>query len=765
MRKIEILVINISLCLAVAFIFPHSGKSFPIEDDTICLVCHEDNSFPDGTIHTIHEGQLCNTCHDVVGDTPSSSMCIQCHPLGDPGQCQLVNFHDPGIGADCLVCHDCDGETTTTTTFPSGSKLNIGSQRANCGDVGVKIPICLVNLQDEIGAVQVDLCEEISICNDGERSSPLWQTISGDPQHTGQRAIDVQVNAPVQASWTFSLDQLDHPPTSPCPPPYTPEDDKEIIYSSSVVGDGKVFFGSQISCPVAFPGDGWFYALDQCTGELLWSQNMHGWTESSPALSNDNSIVYVGSKSSMLTAMDTQTGDKIWEFQTGGAITCSPTVDSEGTIYIGSLEGTLDGALYAVNPDGTQKWSYTVPSGGSVHSTPALSQDESTVYFGYSQVCGGPTNPGPCPPSPDFALLAVNTANGTLNWDFPVDGDIWGSPMVSPYDGSIVFVDFNDSGPSYVYSLSPAGLENWRYQMDNFSIGIPSIGPDGTVYVGDFIGGSDANSSLYAINSDGTLKWEFNTLTPNINYQSSVALINGGETVVFGTYTGEIYALDADDMSIQWSYFTGKMIQASVAVSSDGHIFFGDWNGVQYSIGGRETRISNDCLICTGCEMTERTTIFDCMVNELDNGCCALEVFSKNPGGVINPGEGDIVTIDYAFEDEPQCCNSCIEINAEHIEVVDQYGYLVDTVVGDVGMVCPVPEEGCMLEEIYGEDSEETELLRYIRDNILSPTPEGREIIRLYYEWNPVIVKAMEEDVAFKEQVKEMVDGVLELIR
>ena len=32
---------------------------------------------------------------------------------------------------------------------------------------------------------------------------------------------------------------------------------------------------------------------------------------------------------------------------------------------------------------------------------------------------------------------------------------------------------------------------------------------------------------------------------------------------------------------------------------------------------------------------------------------------------------------------------------------------------------------------LYGEYSEETELLRYFRDNVLCTTPEGQEIIRL----------------------------------
>ncbi len=73
--------------------------------------------------------------------------------------------------------------------------------------------------------------------------------------------------------------------------------------------------------------------------------------------------------------------------------------------------------------------------------------------------------------------------------------------------------------------------------------------------------------------------------------------------------------------------------------------------------------------------------------------------------------------------------------------------------------------EPCPSELIYGEHSEEAELLRYVRDTILSHTPEGREIIRLYYQWSPVIVKAMEGDEKLKEEAKEVLDGVLEMIR
>jgi hypothetical protein len=45
------------------------------------------------------------------------------------------------------------------------------------------------------------------------------------------------------------------------------------------------------------------------------------------------------------------------------------------------------------------------------------------------------------------------------------------------------------------------------------------------------------------------------------------------------------------------------------------------------------------------------------------------------------------------------------------------------------------------------------------------PAPVGQELIRLYYQWSPVIAKVMEDDEEFKEEAKEMICRVLLLIR
>ena len=44
---------------------------------------------------------------------------------------------------------------------------------------------------------------------------------------------------------------------------------------------------------------------------------------------------------------------------------------------------------------------------------------------------------------------------------------------------------------------------------------------------------------------------------------------------------------------------------------------------------------------------------------------------------------------------------------------------------------------------------------------MLSTSPAGREIVRLYYAWGPALVEAMSRDGDFKNEVKEMIEGFL----
>ena len=72
---------------------------------------------------------------------------------------------------------------------------------------------------------------------------------------------------------------------------------------------------------------------------------------------------------------------------------------------------------------------------------------------------------------------------------------------------------------------------------------------------------------------------------------------------------------------------------------------------------------------------------------------------------------------------------------------------------------------GCPMTFALGSDSNDLKALRKFRDEVLSKTPVGQEIIKLYYQWSPAIVKAMKQDEAFKKEVKEMIERILPLVR
>lgn len=124
-----------------------------------------------------------------------------------------------------------------------------------------------------------------------------------------------------------------------------------------------------------------------------------------------------------------------------------------------------------------------------------------------------------------------------------------------------------------------------------------------------------------------------------------------------------------------------------------------------------------------------------------------------HPRPLINAETCDLVGFHEGSSDYMPVGDSCMSLGC-HIDDCN----IVTTTTTKRTTICPT-------KEIYGEGSLEVTLLRVVRDDLLSQTPEGRELIKLYYQWSPVIVKMIEEDEEFREDLKEMIDGVLPLIR
>lgn len=66
---------------------------------------------------------------------------------------------------------------------------------------------------------------------------------------------------------------------------------------------------------------------------------------SPPVVTND--AVYFGTETGRVYAVDSDTGDLLWEWQTGNYVRASPVV-IEGAVYVASG----DGNVYALGPGG-----------------------------------------------------------------------------------------------------------------------------------------------------------------------------------------------------------------------------------------------------------------------------------------------------------------------------------------------------------------------------------------------------------------------------
>lgn len=186
------------------------------------------------------------------------------------------------------------------------------------------------------------------------------------------------------------------------------------------------------------------------------------------------------------------------------------------------------------------------------------------------------------------------------------------------------------------------------------------------------------------------------------------------------------------------------------------------------SVGGMQLEIcdDDDFMVCAGCQVQGRASGFLCELEEQLNGCCAMLLVDVTGEGLAE-GAGPIFTLDYTVaEDAP--AGECRDLDWQEVKIADENLQPLD-ITSEAGEFCfststTTTSPPCPSKEIYGENSQETQRLRSIRDNVLSQTPEGRKIITLYYQWSPAIVKAMKKDKALAADMRKMLDGWLMLI-
>jgi uncharacterized repeat protein (TIGR01451 family) len=345
-----------------------------------------------------------------------------------------------------------------------------------------------------------------------------WANFHHDAQHTGRSPY----NGPQgdHLAWTYAL--------------------SGTISSSPAVGNDTIYFGAS---------DRKLYAV-ATDGSLRWAYTTGGGIVSSPAIDGSGTL-YVGSQDFKLYAIKPD-GTLKWTYTTGNEIHSAPTIGADGTIYFGSFDGKLyavsptgtlkcnynagsaiidspaigtDGTIYfgsangrinTINPDCTQKFSNVI-TGNGVWTSPALSADGNTLYFG----------------ADDGYLYATNTITGGLKWKSPwTYGGVQSSPAVGA-DGTIYV------GTQYgnLWALNPSdGSLKWNYYMTLSAWSSPAIGADGTIYFATDYG------AIFAMNPNGTIKWS-RVNAPDGHYRSSPAIGRDG-TLYVGSTNGKLYAFD-----------------------------------------------------------------------------------------------------------------------------------------------------------------------------------------------------------------------------
>ena len=213
---------------------------------------------------------------------------------------------------------------------------------------------------------------------------------------------------------------------------------------------GDLIAGEHQSVPTVVDGvvyisgsDGFVNALDADTGEELWKFELTG--KMSGSLTVAEGKVFVGQwggKGDPYYALDQDTGEVVWT-KNYGAVWMGASY-AGGNLYISTWQGTLRG----VNPDnGNILW--TASPGGNLYSH--IPADDTKIYVGYygggykaydfngnvqwtQAFSGNPDSGAPivygskliCP-SPPTVIQGRERSNGNVSWTWnaPADGATW----------------------------------------------------------------------------------------------------------------------------------------------------------------------------------------------------------------------------------------------------------------------------------------------------------------------------------------------------
>ncbi len=324
-----------------------------------------------------------------------------------------------------------------------------------------------------------------------------------------------------------------------------------------VVGSGYTCSSGACVAPADSDGDGVYDSSDVCPGY----DDTEDW-DGDGTPSGCETKILVGSKGYIFafsTDPDTSIRENyLWSTE---ANTVSPSSSTGVTVSDGVVYGGADD-IYALDVEtGTQQWVFKDTNVISGQPTVA----DGIVYFGSS----------------DKYLYAVDAGTGALKWSYNTGAAVYSSPVVVD---NVVYVGGSNS---YLYALNAAdGTILWSKRFADYGKYVTSavsttsdpFVEDGVVYVSGnkYAGSSTYTYSVYALDADdGTLIWSYDVNTKGLDSP----VVVDGHVVVAGD-DGYIYAIDAASGVYEWKY---SLTSNGKAIFHDGVMYIGSDDGKLYA--------------------------------------------------------------------------------------------------------------------------------------------------------------------------------------
>lgn len=197
------------------------------------------------------------------------------------------------------------------------------------------------------------------------------------------------------------------------------------IWAQPYITDDVIFVASM---------DHFVYAITK-DGEEIWSTEMTGAVVGAPVLSEDESVMYVGSVGKEIAALDTSTGEKLWTFTANDSLESiwgNPLLIEEVLYFVDS-----SGQLFALDTkEITPIWQTNIS--GTVVSGLTLLEEGFAVA----------TQEG---------TIKAFHLDGSPNWESTLEGEIYQAPAV---DGDTLVAGVIQ-GDNLVYGYNLSGAQLW----------------------------------------------------------------------------------------------------------------------------------------------------------------------------------------------------------------------------------------------------------------------------------------------------------------